>query len=105
MKEKIFRTVEGIERTFIYGKRDVTWKPVVSSIIEDCRIIGDTLVMLDHGQYGYEYHCSVHICPKDNPGYHKEIHRFEPGKVENTRATSRGFFEKLIAEYESGIRK
>jgi len=104
MKERIFRTVDGIERTFFYGKKDVTWQPVTSPVIEEFKTIGDTLVILDHGQYGYEHHCSVHICPKDNPSYFKETHRFDPGKVDNTRATSRGFFEKVVAEYENGVR-
>ena len=101
-RETTRKTVEGIERTFHYGKRDITWEPVVSDSTEEIVTIGDKVVTLDHGEYGYNNHFSVAITSKDKyPAYTEYRHRFEPDRLSNTKAISRGFFEKVVAELKA----
>jgi len=105
MKELKRNTVYGIELTFIYGKRDIKWETVNSSINRETTVIGKIMVTLDQGQYGYDHYRSVYIRSSDNPSYVMEMHRFEPGKVNDPKGTSRGFFEKLGKEYQEGVKQ
>jgi hypothetical protein len=95
------RTIDGPTKTFIYGKRDITWKSIESHVDEEMVVINGMIICLDHGTLGFSGYHSVWLTPADNPTYYMETHRFNPGKVDDPKGTSRGFFENIVAEYKN----